>query len=91
MCFEPLGIHAGGAMITDVRVEEFDGLWAGNVGGGAFLVYYDGDGAFVYAKEADPTILYAGPCLSNASFTQTSVDGAIDMTVFVQGGRTDQQ
>jgi hypothetical protein len=72
-----------------VRVEIFKGFWAENVGGGDYLVYFNAAGQYVYAKALDPMIIAAGPCLSNASYTQTSADDAIEMATFFSGSRTD--
>ena len=88
VCLDPLGIHAR-ASVTDLRVELFDGFWDQNVGGGDWLVYFNESGSFVYAKALDPVILTSGPCLSNASFTMVTEDGAIQMSTFFSGGRTD--
>jgi hypothetical protein len=88
ICFDVIGAHARG-QITDVRVELFTGVWYENTGGGDFLVYYNGLGSYVYSKATDANILSPGPCLSNASFTQTSADGAISMQLSISGSRTD--
>eukprot|EP00615_Pteridomonas_danica_P002625 CAMPEP_0114330380 /NCGR_PEP_ID=MMETSP0101-20121206/1714_1 /TAXON_ID=38822 ORGANISM="Pteridomonas danica, Strain PT" /NCGR_SAMPLE_ID=MMETSP0101 /ASSEMBLY_ACC=CAM_ASM_000211 /LENGTH=504 /DNA_ID=CAMNT_0001460375 /DNA_START=866 /DNA_END=2376 /DNA_ORIENTATION=- len=88
MCFDILGIHTR-AQITDVRVELFDGVWANNVGGGEFLIYYDVNGSYVYQKAVDVSILTPGPCLSNASFNGKSEEDSIQFNIKTSGTRTD--
>jgi hypothetical protein len=88
MCFDVLGIHTR-AQITDVRVELFDGVWANNVGGGEFFIYFGGNGSYIYQKEMDAGVRSAGPCLSNASFISKSEDDAITMNMETSGTRSD--
>jgi hypothetical protein len=88
ICFDPLGGHTRAA-VTDIRPKLFDGDWKENVGGADFLIYFDQAGAFQYKKELDPQLLSNGPCLSNATYSSISSDGAIASDVQVSGGRTD--
>ncbi|CAB9515166.1 Cohesin domain [Seminavis robusta] len=88
-CMDPLGSHTR-APITDVRVKLFDGKWKENVGGGEFLLYFDDKGVMQSSKKGLDAQLHAnGPCLSNATYTSVTIDGAIQSRVQVSGGRTD--
>ena len=88
MCFDPIGAHTR-AMITDVRPKLFDGNWKENVGGGDFLLLFGESGAMQYLKELDPLIHASGPCLSNASYSSVTNDGALSSHVEISGSRTD--
>ena len=51
-------------------------------------MYFNSAGSYVYPKAVDANILYAGPCLSNASFTHVTSDDTIKMKTFFTGSRT---
>jgi len=85
---DPLGEHTR-AVITDVRAKLFDGTWKENVGGGDYLVFFDGSGTFRYKKELTSQIRSSGPCLSDALYTSITDDGSIKSEIQVSGGRTD--
>ncbi|CAN0018214.1 unnamed protein product, partial [Heterosigma akashiwo] len=88
LCLDPLGSHTRAA-ITDVRPNLFDAKWKENVGGGDWLVYFNGTGSFVYQRSLEHSISAAGPCLSNATYTAVTEDDAIATKIVVNGGRTD--
>ena len=83
-----LGTHTR-AVITDVRPKLFDGAWKENVGGGDYLIFFDGDGRFQYKKQLDAQLRANGPCLSNVTYTSVTGDDKIKSVIQVSGGRTD--
>ena len=85
---DPMGAFSRN-MITSVRANFFDGAWKQDVGGGDFLVYFDQSGRYQYATQVTPRLLAHGPCLSNASYTMLSDDGAIRSEIQMSGARTD--
>ena len=85
---DPIGALSR-SMITNVRGKFFDGALKRNVGGGDFLVYFNPSGAYQYSKQVNARLLANGPCLSNATYTSLSQDGAIQSTIQISGGRTD--
>ena len=67
----------------------FRKIFSENVGGGDFLIYFDGNGAFRYKKGLTSQIRTSGPCLSDALYTSVTDDEAIKSEIQVSGGRTD--
>jgi len=63
--------------------------WTNNVGGGDFLVYFDGKGEYQYFKEMKAAYDAHGPNLTEATYAGTTVDGRIAARITVSTPRCD--
>jgi hypothetical protein len=93
ICFEPGRVQRR-CFITDVRpflvthppkTKRWE--WTANVGGGDFLVYFDGHTNYVPFARTRTDYRVPGPCLTRTTYSETSADGAIAacMTVSLAG------
>jgi len=94
ICYEP-GRTQRRSFITDVRPLMVLGKngkewgWTGNVGGGDFLVYFDGNGKYVPMIKTRGRYYSYGPNLTKVSYDEMSQDSAIKATYTVGLARTD--
>jgi hypothetical protein len=99
ICYEPEGIQVR-CMIDDVRplmvwsmaddkAKKVKYDWTNNVGGGDFLVYYDGAGRYQAMAGMRAAYTRAGPNLAAASYAGKTADGKIQVRVDVALPRTD--
>ena len=94
ICYEPGRTQRRG-FITDVRplmVFDKDGKkwgWTGNVGGGDFLVYFDGDAKYVPMIKTRGRYYSYGPNLTKVSYDEISQDRSIKALYTVSIARAD--
>ena len=94
ICYEPGRTQRRG-FITDVRplmVAGMDGKkwgWTGNVGGGDFLVYFDGEGKYVPMVKTRGRYYSYGPNLTKVCYDEMSEDKAIKASYTVSIARVD--
>jgi len=94
ICYEP-GRTQRRSFITDVRPLMVYGKagkkwgWTGNVGGGDFLVYFDGNGKYVPMTKTRGRYYSYGPNLTKVSYDEISQDRSIKASYTVQIARAD--
>jgi hypothetical protein len=94
ICYEP-GRTQRRSFITDVRPLMIFGKngkkwgWTGNVGGGDFLVYFDGEGKYVPMIKTRGRYYSYGPNLTKVSYDEISQDEAIRASYTVRIARAD--
>jgi len=94
ICYEPGRTQRRG-FITDVRPLMVFGKdrkkweWTGNVGGGDFLVYFDGDGKYVPMIKTRGRYYSYGPNLTKVSYDEISQDESIKASYTVGIARVD--
>ncbi len=83
MCYDPAQ-HLGSAFIADVRpaftAGKKDGgkySWTENVGGGDFLVYFDADNTYRWAKQLKTAYYWTGPNMTEVHYSGVTDDEAI--------------
>ena len=94
-----MGQQNGGAVVAEVRplavcgsrTDSYcaKGGVANDVGGGGFLVYVDKHHVHQYLRNVQSEVRAAGPVLSEAVYSGTTLDGAIDSEVEVSLAQTD--
>ncbi len=94
ICYDPeVGLNR--SMIDDVRPLMVTGMnsgqwqWTHNVGGGDFLVYFNGSGAKQYLTRMRTAYLSQGPNLTRVVYAGVSADGKIAARIEVSTPRCD--
>ncbi len=88
-------VNLNRSMIDDVRPLMVNGMqggpyqWTVNVGGGDFLVYFDGSGEKQYLSRMRVAYLEPGPNLTRAIYAGTTPDGCLDARIEVSTPRCD--
>jgi hypothetical protein len=97
ICYEPDGIQRR-CMIDDVRPLMVWAMsrepkrkfgWTSNVGGGDFLVYYDGEGRYQPMAAMHAAYQAHGPNLTDATYAGVTADGHIAVRIGVSLARSD--
>jgi len=76
-------------MVTQMKTPDGKWGWTNNVGGGDFLVYFDGNGDKQYLTRMRTAYLSQGPNLTDVVYSGVSADGKIAATMRVMTPRCD--
>jgi hypothetical protein len=93
MCYDP-SQHLGASFITDVRPAFTFGKstkpyqWTENVGGGDFLVYFDRDNTYRWAKRLKTAYLWTGPNMTEVHYSGITDDEKIRFNYRIRSVRT---
>jgi hypothetical protein len=93
MCYDP-SQHLGASFITDVRPSFTPGKngkpyeWTENVGGGDFLVYFDSDDTYRWAKRLKTAYRWTGPNMAEVLYSGMTDDDRIRFNYRIRSVRT---
>uniref|UniRef100_UPI0035660146 hypothetical protein n=1 Tax=Pontiella sp. TaxID=2837462 RepID=UPI0035660146 len=93
MCYDP-SQHLGSSFITDVRPAFTFGkstkpyAWTENLGGGDFLVYFDRDNTYRWAKRLKTAYLWTGPNMTEVHYSGITDDEKIRFNYRIRSVRT---
>ncbi len=93
MCYDP-SQHLGSSFITDVRPAFTTGkngkthTWTENVGGGDFLVYFDSNNTYRWAKRLKTAYRWTGPNMTEVHYSGVTDDDKIRFNYRIRFVRT---